>query len=303
MKVLDYIFAARPMLLLPVWSIYLAALHYHHELTGQSFTLVNFCVLSGLTLLIAAAYYINQIYDQSTDLANQKVLFLHNQLVSANTLSKLFIVLSILPIGLSVLYSKAVFFVYLQLFGLGYLYSAPPFRLKDRAMSGLLVNAYAFGFLISVSIMPNITSHNAGLLGWDNPFYFFLSVMGVHILTTLPDAPGDRTTGKRTSGVIFPKRIAVLLSLFAFIGATLVAYKSGYMILALISFVSALVTFACVIISSGRLVLAAAKIPILLLTILSCWFYPYYLLFVVVLILATRSYYKRRFNIIYPKLA
>ncbi|HEX2896827.1 MAG TPA: UbiA family prenyltransferase [candidate division Zixibacteria bacterium] len=302
MKVFDYIFAARPMLLLPVWSIYLTALHYHNELIEGTFTFDNLAVMAGLTLLIAAAYYINQIYDRSTDLANQKVLFLQNQLVKANTLLKLFIILSIVPIGISVLYSKVVFFIYLQLFGLGYLYSAPPFRLKDRAISGLLVNAYAFGFLISISIMPNISPHNAGLLGWDNPFYFFLSVMGVHILTTLPDAPGDKATGKRTIGVIFPKRMAVLLSLFAFIGATLVAYKSGFKILARISTVSALVTFACVIISSGRLVLAAAKLPILFLTLLSGYFYPYYLLFVVVLVLATRSYYKRRFNIIYPKL-
>jgi len=303
MKVLDYIFAARPMLLLPVWSIYLVALHYHDELTEKTFTSDNLAVMAGLTFLIAAAYYINQICDRSTDLANQKVLFLQNQLVNANTLLKLFIILSILPIGIAVLYSKVIFFIYLQLFGLGYLYSAPPFRLKDRAISGLLVNSYAFGFLISVSIMPNITAHNAGLLGWDNPFYFFLSVMGVHILTTLPDTHGDRATGKKTIGVIFPKRIAVLLAFFAFVGAALVSYKSGYKLLSLIAVVSSLVTFACVFISSSRLVLAAAKLPILLLTLLSVYFYPYYLLFVVALILATRSYYKRRFNITYPKLA
>jgi len=35
MKQLDYIFAARPMLLLPVWSIFLVALHYHHELAQK----------------------------------------------------------------------------------------------------------------------------------------------------------------------------------------------------------------------------------------------------------------------------
>jgi len=302
-KFLDYVFAARPMLLLPVWSIYLAALHYHHELTGKQFSWGNLAVVAGLSLLVAGAYFINQIYDKATDRGNRKVLFLQNGLVNEKTLMKLFILCSIIPVAVAVLYSKALFFIFLQLFGLGFIYSAPPFRLKDRPISGLVVNSYVFGFLITVSIMPEITQHNAGLLGWDNPFYFFLSVMGVHILTTLPDAAGDRESGKKTIGVIFPKKIAVLLSFFAFTGASLVAYNSGFTILAVIAGVSAVVTLGVLIISNDSLVLLAAKLPILLLTLLAGYFYPFYILFVVALILATRTYYQRRFNITYPKLA
>ncbi len=302
MKFLDYVFAARPMLLVPVWSIYLVALQYHQELTGRQFSLGNIAVLAGLSFLAAGAYYINQIYDKDTDQANQKLLFLRDRLVNEKTLMKLFMVLSIIPVAIAALYTKALFFIFLQLCGLGFIYSAPPMRLKDRAVAGLLANAYAFGFLISVSIMPEMTQHNIGLLGWDNPFYFFLAVMGVHILTTLPDAPGDRSSGKKTIGVIFPRKIALLLSLFAFAGASQVALNSGFTILTVIAGIAAVLVICNFLNSNDRLIFLAAKLPILLLTLLAGYFYPLYLLFVVALILATRTYYRRRFNITYPKL-
>ena len=151
--------------------------------------------------------------------------------------------------------------------------------------------------------MPNITQHNIGLLGWDNPYYFFLSVLGIHILTTLPDVLGDKKEGKKTIGAVLPRKIAILLALFAFAGATLVAFKSGFTFLIIISAVAASVTLIALIYSVDKIVLLAAKLPILLLTLLAGYFYPVYLLFVVVLILATRAYYKKRFNITYPKLA
>ncbi len=302
-RVLDYFFAARPMLLLPVWSIYLAALHYHHELTGKQFSLENLAVMAGLSFMMAGGCYINQIYDKATDRANQKVLFLQNGLVDETTLMKLFILFSIIPVAAAAFYSKALFFIFLQLFGLGFIYSAPPFRLKDRPITGLLVNSYAFGFLITVSIMPEISQHNIGLLGWDNPIYFFLSVMGVHILTTLPDAPGDRASQKRTIGVILPKWLAVLLSFLVFAAASLVALNSGFIILSVIAGISAAVTLGAMIISNERLVLFSAKLPILLLTLLAGYFYPIYLLIVVALIFVVRTYYQRRFSITYPNLA
>ncbi len=301
-RIADYLFAARPMLILPVWSIYLVSLHYHHQLAAKKFSIENLAVLTGLTLLTAGAFYVNQIFDKATDQANQKVLFLQYQLVNEKSLMTLFIITAVMAIAFAALYSKVIFFIYLQLFGLGFIYSAPPLRLKDRPISGLLVNAYAFGFLVPISIMPDITQHNAGLLGWDNPFYFFLSVMGVHILTTIPDSSGDKQTGKKTIGAVFPKKIALLLSLFAFTGAALVALKSNFTFLIIIAGVAAIVTLAAVLTSGDRLVLLAAKLPILLLTLLAGYFYPAYLLFVVVLILTTRTYYQRRFNITYPKL-
>ncbi len=302
-RIIDYVFAARPMLIIPVWSIYLVSLHYHHELAKKEFSIGNLAVITGLTLLIAGAYYVNQVYDQATDRANHKVLFLQFQLVKEDSLILLFILFSIVSIGFAAFYSKVIFFIYLQICGSGFIYSAPPLRLKDRPISGLLLNAYVFGLLIPISIMPNITQHNAGLLGWDNPFYFFLAVMGVHILTTLPDVLGDMEAGKKTIGSVVPPKISILLALFSFLGAALIAFNSGFNLLIIVAGTAAVVALASLIHSSEKLVLLSTKLPIFMLTLLAGLYYPAYLLFVVVLILATRAYYQRKFKLIYPRLA
>ncbi|KAA3631716.1 MAG: hypothetical protein DWP97_12455 [Calditrichaeota bacterium] len=51
-----------------------------------------------------------------------------------------------------------------------------------------------------------------------------------------------------------------------------------------------------------RILFFAIKFPILLLTMVSAYFFWQYGLFIVVLITATRIYYKKRFNMDYPKL-
>lgn len=303
MKIVDYFFAARPMLLIPVWSIYLVALNYHHQLAGKSFSLENFIMITCLTMLASGAYYINQVYDTESDRLNKKVLFLEHNLVTTRGLMLLFTILSSLPILYGMFYPKVVLFIFSQLILLSYTYSAPPIRLKDRPIGGLLANSWAFGFLIAFSIMPEMTQHNMGTLGWDNPLYFFLAVMGVHILTTISDRVGDSRTGKKTIGAMFPVRTSLLLAFIAFIGAALIALKSGFPLLLALAIVAATFTVLTLVTPQMPLILAAAKLPILLLTLLAGYFYPIYILFVVVLIFATRAYYKRRFNINYPKLA
>ncbi len=303
MKILDYIFAARPMLLLPVWSIFLVALHYHHELAEKTFSWLDLLILSCLTILTVAAYYINQVFDIESDKINSKLGFLQKRLVSAGILMAMYIIFSVLALSVAVFISTALFIIFLQLLLLSFVYSAPPFRLKDRPISGLFANAYSFGFLIPMSVMPLITLHNAGLMGWDNPLYFFLSVMGVHILTTIPDIKGDQAAAKKTIGLILPLRVALLAALISFGGAALVAQYSNFLPLMIIAVISATLALIALVTANLHIILAAAKIPILLLTLLAGYFYPIYFLFVVALLFLTRAYYKRRFNVVYPGLS
>ena len=186
---------------------------------------------------------------------------------------------------------------------LGYAYSAPPFRLKDRPFSSLVVNAYTFGFLVPLTVMPEFTLHNAGLLGWDNPIYFFLTVAAMYVLTTLPDREGDHTTGKRTVAVLIHPRLVMLLAFLLILLGAYVADRSQQNLLTLVALVSTLPVLAALCVRRQKLYLFAVKLPILLLTLVAGYFYPGYLLFVVVLIVFSRIYYKRRFNLVYPKLA
>jgi 4-hydroxybenzoate polyprenyltransferase len=302
-RLCDLFFAARPMLHLPIWSIFLVSLFYHHQLSKESFRWSEVGMMACLSLLAAGAYYLNQIHDRDTDRINRKLGFLQEGCFTENELMAAFLIVSLLAVGCALLYSFFTLNVFLQLFVLGYIYSAPPLRLKDRPIFSLLANGYAFGFLVPLTVMPDLTFDNAGLLGWDNPIYFFLAVASIYLLTTLPDREGDRADGKRTAAVLLAPWIVKLLAVLLMLLAALVAGRSQRDVLALLALVSALPMIASLFIFSQKIILLAAKLPILLLTLLAGYFYPLYLVFIIVLLISSRLYYKRRFNLVYPKLA
>ena len=302
-RLIDLVFAARPMLHLPIWSVYLVSFYYYHQLSEESFQWTDVGLMAGMSLMAAGAYYLNQVHDQVSDRINRKLGFLQTGCFSENELMIAYLTVSLLGMGCALWYSFFILIVFLQAFVLGYIYSAPPSRLKDRPVLGMFANGYAFGFLIPLTVMPELNLHNTGLLGWDNPIYFFLAVTSIYLMTTLPDRPGDHAVGKRTAAVLLNRRVVKLLALILMLLAAYVAQKSHRDLLLLLALLSALPILVTLFVSSEKLELLAAKLPILLLTILAGWFYPLYFLFIVVLLIITRLYYQRRFNAVYPKLA
>lgn len=295
------------MLQIPVWTVYLVALHYHHRLSGEQFALDDLLMLLCLTLLSAGAYYINQVYDYHSDLANKKGWFLQRGVVSMRAMTGGFVILSLLSFVGGVYFYRAYaspmsLFLFVQLFLLAYAYSAPPLRLKDRPFWGLFANAWGHGFLISFSVMPEINVHNAGLLGWDNPFYFLFAVAGTTCLTTIPDVAGDSLTRKRTIAVQLGRRWTLVIALLFFLLSAWSALRSEHWVLLALSTVSILVAAAALLSQLDWLLLLAVKLPILLLTLLAGWLYPMYFLFIVALFVLTRIYYLKRFGIVYPRL-
>jgi len=303
MKIVDFFFASRPMLHLPVWSVYLVSLYYHCRLSGDSFRWVDIGMMACLSLLVSGAYYINQIYDFDSDLINKKLGFLQENLIRRREMYFAFFAVSVIAIGFSLLFSLFTFFLFVQFFLLGYVYSASPFRLKDRPFAGLVINAYSFGWLVPFAVMPDFNMHNAGLLGWDNPLYFFCAVASVHVLTTIPDLKGDMAVGKKTIAVVLKPMLTRVLALVFLILAAFIAYKSGYDWLLYIAVISAVILVISFFVNSESFLLLAAKLPILLLTILAGYFFWGYLLFIVALLILTRIYYKKRFNMVYPKIS
>ena len=157
----------------------------------------------------------------------------------------------------------------------------------------------SFQFLM---VMPEMNAHNAGLLGWDNPFYFFFAVAAVHILTTIPDRKGDLAAGKMTIAVWLAPVTARLLAFVLLLVSAFVAWRSGHTLLIITSLLSVVPLLAALMRPSDKADLLAAKAPILLLTLLAVYFFPGYLLFVVALVILSRIYFARRFKLVYPKL-
>ncbi|UCD93647.1 MAG: UbiA family prenyltransferase, partial [Candidatus Zixiibacteriota bacterium] len=93
MRLADFIFAARPMLLLPVWSIYLIACKFSY---GQArFDARALMSLIAVSLVAVGAYFINQIYDYQTDLINKKLGFLQRGLISRSEMTAAYISVSL----------------------------------------------------------------------------------------------------------------------------------------------------------------------------------------------------------------
>jgi len=301
-KFFDYIFAARPLLHLPLWSVYLVSLHYYQEPSGGNFNLYNLLMLCALSLTGSAAYYINQIYDFESDKLNEKLGFLQKGMLSVKELKIAYIVLSLLSLCVALWFSWAMLVIFLQLFIFGYLYSAPPIRLKDRPIGGFLVNSYGYGFLVPLTVMSEINISHLGSFAWINSFYFFLTIGAIYILTTLPDRAGDRATGKHTLGVVLPRLSVLLLAFSLMVLSAYVAFYAYFHLLMYLSLLTALLILPAMFINLPSFDLLIIKLPILLLTILAGYFYWGYLVFIIALLIANRIYYRKRLGIVYPKL-
>lgn len=286
------------MLLLPVWSLYLIANNFYFG--PASFDLYGFIALVSLTLLVAGAYYINQIYDYQSDLINKKIGFLQSGKIKKNEMIIVYVTISVISIITGFKISMFLGVVFCSVFILGYIYSAPPLRLKDRPLLGLLSNSFAYGILVPLSI-PGITA-KADYLTMIMPTCFFIIISAGYLLTIIPDREGDTKTGKKTLAVILSDRSIIAVASILLVFSLLLAWEMDHLFLMIISSVSVLLYTACLITPKRELILLACKLPILLISLLAGYYYPGYLVFLIALLFLTRLYYKKRFGMVYPRI-
>ena len=113
MKAVDFFFASRPLLHLPVWSTYLVSLHLHHQINGGQFEWEHLLTMISLSLIAAGAYYINQIHDIESDRINDKLGFLQRGILTRYEMMILFFVVSILSLAGAALVSTMVLAIFL----------------------------------------------------------------------------------------------------------------------------------------------------------------------------------------------
>ena len=124
------------MLLLPVWSIYLVSVEYQFRLSEGGIAHSQLLALTALSLLTAGAYFLNQVHDVESDRINRKLGFLQRGMLTRKGMMRAYHVTSLSALALSATVSLYLFTLMVFLYVAGYAYSAPPFRLKDRPVSG-----------------------------------------------------------------------------------------------------------------------------------------------------------------------
>ena len=111
---------------------------------------------------------------------------------------------------------------------LGYAYSAPPARLKEKPPLDSLSNGIG-----CLAIFAAGYGYGADpLLLFPKAIFGVLCIAGLHAVTTMMDYDADRKAGQRTFAIAFGKRAAVLFALLACVAALLFSGVSNQPIMA-----------------------------------------------------------------------
>jgi 4-hydroxybenzoate polyprenyltransferase len=300
-KLVDLIFFGRPILLIPVWTVYL---HYHTIAGGAGYfgispgptTLYH---LIALTLMVTGTYVFNQLFDIESDRRNEKLFFLPQGIISPRTAWIYYVVLTLAGFAIIVSLFPEMIRVALAIVGLGILYSVPGVRLKDNPFGGLMANAVAYGFLIPWMVSFNFAEPSLAL----DMVPYFLAIATGYILTTIPDLDGDIATGKRTVAVILGPRGALWLALLTAIATGAISLWVGNIEMAIVAAAALVGNIYLLFSFKFKILLFTCKFPILLLSLLAGVHYLLYPVLLLLTIILTKLYYKRRFGIVYPKLS
>jgi 4-hydroxybenzoate polyprenyltransferase len=298
LKYLDYLFLMRPVLMPPVWTILLLGHRRSSQLSGESH-LPGLALLL-VTFLVGAVYVLNQIFDIESDRLNQKLFFLARGYISKGAAIVETILLNVLCVIPAFIISLQLGLLFLLGMIFGFLYSAPPFGVKNRPFGGLILNALAHGNLAFLIGWIMNRSLSADSLLFSLPYMF--AVAAIYLNTTIPDMEGDRRAGKITLAVKSGKgSVSVLACSFV-----LAALILSILVRDIPFLVASSLSFPFFVYSAlskkERATVLATKVPILLLSIAAGIFYPWYFAILILGFLGTRLYYKARFSLDYPTL-
>jgi 1,4-dihydroxy-2-naphthoate octaprenyltransferase len=246
---------------------------------------------------------LNQVFDIESDRINNKVGFLQRGYLTVRQLKVGFWIVSIIPLVAAAFISTFVQILFAQFLLLSWLYSAPPVRLKDRALLGFLANAHAHGLLVALAVAHQTKLVDLASLDWHIPVYFALTVGATYILTTITDRAGDEATGKRTVAVVLGRNGALVSTLVLLAISVALGLWVENALLAYLAIGAVFMVLAALMVGAESAVRLASKMPLLALTVAAGSYYPVYFAFVVALLIGTRAYYFKRFGIVYPELA
>ena len=315
-KVLDCFFLLRIPLLAPVWTILLLGWITASTSAAPGGFIRNpslfsgelWLMLLGFSLIVASIYVVNQIVDIEGDRINRKLFLLPHgflSLATAWTLAALCTaggLVIVLAAG-----SNALFIVFILSLVLGALYNLPPVHLKNSPLGGVAANALGHGMLTFLAGWFVAYAHEPmsgriivnGLIAGLSPA---LANAAVFLATTIPDADGDRRTGKQTFCVKFgPKKTAVASALFC-AGALAASFfmQQNWWIMAATAAISLALFTLFAATAKREHAFKAFKWPVFLLSAFVAVYVPEYAVLILLTFFGSKAYYKWRFGIEYP---
>ncbi len=304
LKILDFVFLLRPTLLIPVWLF--MALGFTHSLQagGEPFPVVflpplNF-ILAWLsfTMLIGAVYVANQIFDIEGDRENEKLFILPKGAVLVRTACIYTGVLVAASLAIAWFINLPYFIVAVLSAILGVLYTVPPFHFKGRAILDALSNGIGNGLLNTAAGWAAVAA-----LDWRFALYtapYVPAVMAVFLLTAIPDLPGDREAGEKTTPVVFGGKVTAWAALGLMALSLLLAVIFSNTIAGMCAVGSLPFFVVAVVKMEDRFHILAYRFATLFYAVIAAIFNPWLLVPVVGSVLLAKFYYHFKWQFKFP---
>lgn len=303
---LDYFFVLRPMLFFPGWATLLAGyfiahrreLFFNWQQINQSDHHTIILLLLAFALAMGASFLLNQMRDVESDRANHKLFLVAEGHLKQSLLILEVVLLTMLALYLGWCINRDVFITILLFIILtGYLYNFRPFVLKDVPLGSLLANIAMGGLAFSTGWLAQAPF--SGALVIDMLPYLFLN-SALYLFTTLPDVQGDRSSRKRTLAVLYGLRPVIRLAfLFYLLALGASIWVLDYMCLTMLVVLAPFFVFTIRNYSLNSTV-RTTKYAILVFALAICLKWPYFFILMLAGFMATRWYFKHRFQFDYP---
>ncbi|MBN2189503.1 MAG: UbiA family prenyltransferase [Chitinispirillaceae bacterium] len=319
-KILDRLFLLRIPLLAPVgtilflgWITGSGSARFGGFLADPASLSIRLWIgTAGFFFIAASIYVVNQIVDIESDRINRKLFLLPQGLVSVRTAWVIAGLCAVcgLVIAAAVIADAALVAVFLVSLVLGALYNLKPVQLKNNPFGGVCAGAIGNGLLTFLAGWYLAGTHQeaggilpltSGLLSGLSPT---LANAAVYLATTIPDAPGDRMTGKKTFCVVYGEKktaaVAALLCAAAF--ATSFLMFRHFWVMAVPAAISLVFFLIFAVSTKKENAFKAFKWPVFLLTAFVVIFSPEFAVLILIIFFGSRAYYKWRFDFDYPTL-
>ena len=311
-KSIDALFLLRLPLLAPVWTVLIIGWitgSPSAKFFGLSYGSL-FINLLGFSLLVASIYVMNQIEDIESDRINRKLFLLPQGIISIPTAWILAITCAAGGFAVALTQSLWMFSLFALGFLIGILYNSPPASLKNKPIGGWVANSIGHG---AITFLVGWLSAKGGGAGMTMTAELFIPGLissiapalangAVFLATTVPDADGDRLTGKRTFCVAYGARAtavaAASLCALSFAASFLIENRFYVMAIPAALSIGVFVNFAVTM--KKEAAFHSFKWPVFLLSAFAILFVPMYGALVLVTFIGSRLYYKLRFGIVYP---
>lgn len=298
-RILDYFFLIRPSVLIPCWTTLL--LGYQHARGGVlsfAFPVRAFVLYSAI---MGGSYILNQLFDIESDRRNKKLFLLSGDFIPVWAAVVEMALLWAIGVYLALKHPTGFkVFVGASLL-MGILYSLPPVKLKGRPLLDLASNGLGYGLVSFLAGIAICAAVDVKACLYAIPYV--LAVGGVFVNTTVVDLEGDRAAGETTTAVLLGQQASYVLSLLLVVAALVIAiFVRNYP--CLITAAVSLPLFILALIRQDRgSTTLSFRVPPFILALVAGFFFPIYLVVLVLLLVLMRWYYKKRFGYDYPKVA